>query len=263
LNWMQGLMDAGVKVHSFGSCMQNKEVPSAHMSRNGDYNNGKQELISTYKFTMAFENSFGKDYVTEKLFGVLAAGSVPLYDGTSDGKRFGPSPKSMLYAPDFESPKQMAELILYLDSNDTAYQEYLEWKTKGPSDDWVALVDLGNVHSSCRLCIRTADLQRKEVGLVKGGPSGEPEPADYSIRLQVRERGKFWLRPVYLQQHTLQELKDKIEKFIPHDEKGYIYSIYELWTRRKILGNEDLESLSSDEELEVIFVVPQRWNQNK
>jgi hypothetical protein len=47
------------------------------MGRNGDYNNAKQELISTYKFTMAFENGNAKDYVTEKLFGVLAAGSVP------------------------------------------------------------------------------------------------------------------------------------------------------------------------------------------
>jgi galactoside 3-L-fucosyltransferase 11 len=63
-----------------------------------------------------------------------------VYDGSPDGKKFGPAAKSMLYAPDFETPEDMAKFIQYLDSNDTAYQEYLEWKRIGPSDDWVRII---------------------------------------------------------------------------------------------------------------------------
>ncbi len=46
----------------------------------------------------------------------------------------------------------------------------------------MALVDLANVHSNCRLCIRTADLHRKEVGPVKkGNPEGEKKPKGKSL----------------------------------------------------------------------------------
>lgn len=39
-------------------------------------------------------------------------------------------------------------------------------------------MDLAKVHSNCRLCIRTADMHRKEVGPVKTGqPEGEKKPS--------------------------------------------------------------------------------------
>jgi hypothetical protein len=171
LNWMQSMMKAGVKIDSYGNCMRNKEIPREYQQQYGhDYNAIKMAIVSTYKFTMSFENSGTKDYVTEKLFGVLAAGSVPLYDGAPNGKIFGPSEKSMLFADDFGTPEKMAEHILYLDGNDTAYNEYLSWKSYGPSDQFTYLMDIGNVHSSCRLCIRTADMHRKEVGPVRKVP---------------------------------------------------------------------------------------------
>lgn len=37
----------------------------------------KTELLSHYKFTFTFENSQEEDYVTEKVFDALVAGSVP------------------------------------------------------------------------------------------------------------------------------------------------------------------------------------------
>lgn len=63
---------------------------------------------------------------------------LTVYHGAPNGKKFGPSSKSMLFADDFETPEKMAEHILYLDKNDTAYQEYLEWKHHGPTDDFVS-----------------------------------------------------------------------------------------------------------------------------
>jgi hypothetical protein len=56
--------------------------------------------------------------------------------------------------------KELAKYLQYLNSNDTAYNEYLQWKIDGPSKEWIALVDLSILHSECRFCIRSADLDR-------------------------------------------------------------------------------------------------------
>jgi hypothetical protein len=258
---METMMQHGVKIDSYGACMRNTQIPSEYSAKyGGDYNAIKMDIISTYKFVMAFENSHTDDYVTEKLFGVLVAGSVPLYDGASNGKAFGPAAKSMLFANDFGTPEKLAEYILYLDKNDTAYEEYLQWKKTGPSDDWVALIDLANVHSNCRLCIRTADLHRKEVGpVVHGQPKGEKKPAGESLELHVRERGKFWLRKIYLTEPTIAQLRMKMNAILPHDSTSYLHSFYELWSRNPIKTDADVAALAQKTEIEAIFVKPQDW----
>jgi hypothetical protein len=261
LQWMETMMKHGINIHSYGNCMRNREVPQEYLSKYGsNYNALKIALVSTYKFTMSFENSATDDYVTEKLFGVLVSGSVPLYDGASNGKAFGPSSHSMIFANDYGTPEKLAKYLLYLDSNDTAYEEYLSWKKTGPTDDWVALVDLANVHSNCRLCIRTADLHRKEVGpVIKGQPKGETRPNTRALELHVRERGKFWLRNIYLTKPSVAQLKQKINEWVPHAKDSYLHSMYELWTRSPIKTDADVAKLTSKSEIEAVFVVPQKW----
>ena len=39
-------------------------------------------LMSQYRFTLAFENAIGDDYITEKLWRALIVGSVPVYLGS-------------------------------------------------------------------------------------------------------------------------------------------------------------------------------------
>lgn len=119
-----------------------------------------------------------------------------------DVAKFGPSPRSVISVHDFESPESLAHYLLYLLSNRTAYEEFLEWKRVGYSRDFKALIDLSAVHSECRICIRVADLLRRELG---DPPSPHAladraaRPAQYVLALRVRERGRFWFRTVYLQ----------------------------------------------------------------
>lgn len=42
---------------------------------------GKISVIRHYKFTLAFENSNVEDYISEKFFDALVAGSVPVHLG--------------------------------------------------------------------------------------------------------------------------------------------------------------------------------------
>ena len=64
----------------------------------------------------------------------------------------------------FGSVRELANFILDLDRNDEKYNKYLEWKTKGLSKQFISVVDRAIVHSNCRLCIKVADLVRKQFG---------------------------------------------------------------------------------------------------
>ena len=48
--------------------------------------------------------------------------------GSANYSKIAPQ-KSVINAQEFEAPKQLAEYLLYLDKNNTAYAEYFEWKT--------------------------------------------------------------------------------------------------------------------------------------
>eukprot|EP00479_Gromia_sphaerica_P008339 TRINITY_DN3122_c0_g1_i1.p1 TRINITY_DN3122_c0_g1~~TRINITY_DN3122_c0_g1_i1.p1 ORF type:complete len:128 (-),score=29.26 TRINITY_DN3122_c0_g1_i1:385-768(-) len=92
------------------------------------------------------------------------AGSVPIYIGAPNVKWFVPSPDSYINADDFKSVKELANHILYLDKNATAYNEYLRWKTDGWDDHFQALFDFSTAHSICRTCAMTADMLRHDFG---------------------------------------------------------------------------------------------------
>lgn len=66
-------MDAGISVDSYGKCLNNREFKDASDTRLKH----KLEMMKPYKFTFSFENAEHDDYVSEKMFGPLAAGSVP------------------------------------------------------------------------------------------------------------------------------------------------------------------------------------------
>jgi hypothetical protein len=263
LQWMKELQSHGVTVHSYGRCDNNIQVP-----REKNWLVQKNELTKTYKFTFAFENSETDDYVTEKLFGPFVAGSVPLYDGARNAHEYVPSSKSAIYAYDFPSAKELAAYLLYLDKNDTAYQEYLTWKQDGLSADFIAHSDIARVHSKCRLCTRTADLQRLDVGQQFAGNPWQQENVQAaknsspgSRMVRIRERGKFWLREIYVNTLTYSELKERIiERYQDQPHLLPIYSFYNLWDpkRKTITTDEQVQRLFEDAypEVEIIFREP-------
>ncbi len=83
--------------------------------------------LSNYKFFLAFENDFCRDYVTEKYWERLYENVVPVVMGAGYDGRLA-IPKSYIDVSDFNSIKELADHLLYLDKNDTAYNEYFAWK---------------------------------------------------------------------------------------------------------------------------------------
>ena len=72
-------------VHSYGKFRRNRALADDH------WRPTKLEVIAAYKFTLAFENAIGEDYVTEKFFDPLVAGSVPVYLGAPNVEALAPA----------------------------------------------------------------------------------------------------------------------------------------------------------------------------
>ena len=114
-----------VQVDVFGACGSGG-CPSPGGIASTSCNN----ILRTYKFQLAFENSYCVDYVTEKYWGSpLELGIVPVVLGGADYKALA-IPGSYINVLDFPSPKALADYLMFLDKNNTAYNEYFQWKNK-------------------------------------------------------------------------------------------------------------------------------------
>ncbi|XP_013417458.1 alpha-(1,3)-fucosyltransferase 6 [Lingula anatina] len=85
-------------------------------------------INATYKFYLAFENSFSTDYVTEKFYQNAGYDLVIINRGAANYTRLGIKPEWHINTADFPSPKALADYLLMLDSDVEKYASYLSWK---------------------------------------------------------------------------------------------------------------------------------------
>eukprot|EP01132_Coremiostelium_polycephalum_P001320 gene1320-1666_t len=118
-----------IPVHSVGKCLNNYELEENKDGRQSDVSfNSKREIISRYKFYFSFENSLCRGYFTEKIFHCYEAGTVPIVMMHPDTLEFLPR-GSYIYVGDFNSAKELADYLIFLDENDEEYQKYFRWRT--------------------------------------------------------------------------------------------------------------------------------------
>jgi len=154
-----------VEVHSYGQCLHNRDFPSVEKV----FGSEKIPLLAQYKFVLAMENSFVDDYVTEKFYQALIAGSVPIYLGAPNIHEFAPSPNSFIDMRSFETVSQLADYIRYLDWNASAYKELHAWRRRPLPHHFRKHASLGFNQGSfygekdmrqdpCRICSEVAAL---------------------------------------------------------------------------------------------------------
>jgi hypothetical protein len=94
----------------------------------------KLETIAGYRFTIAFENAIGEDYVTEKFFDPLRVGSVPVYRGAPNVAGFAPGERCYVDATAFPGPHELARFLAEM--SDEEYGRYHEWRHRPLSPEF-------------------------------------------------------------------------------------------------------------------------------
>lgn len=158
-------MQKYIAIDSFGSCAHNKDVPPHWTHGETDIYVGRANqkvsiMRQRYKFVISFENQRLNDWVTEKFFAPILIGILPIYDGAPNIDLYNPAPKYVKKKPyllvsDYPNLKALAEYIDYLDRNDTAYLEHMEFRNH--FDDinpiWKNELDQhGYFYHPCKLC---------------------------------------------------------------------------------------------------------------
>jgi hypothetical protein len=144
-NYVQALMEQ-MDVHSYGRVLRNRQL---------DRDEGrltKRATIARYRFTLAFENSITEDYVTEKLYDPLIAGSVPVYLGAPNVEEFVPGDHCYINVTDYDGPEHLARYLQWLDDHPEKYDEYLAWKQKELRPNFLEMMQSQSPSPTCRLC---------------------------------------------------------------------------------------------------------------
>lgn len=151
IQFLMKLMNV-IEIDSYGKLLQNKNV---------DNDNGpefKMDTIAKYKFTIAFENTIARDYVTEKFYDPLVAGSVPVYLGAPNIDGFAPGENSFINASGWDSPESLGNFLLELSRDDALYRSYFEWKEKPFTHDFNRLLEQRKEHEFIRLCKKVDEI---------------------------------------------------------------------------------------------------------
>ncbi len=133
-------------VDSYGRFLHNRDLPRPDRG-----SATKMALLRSYRFCLAFENTVEPDYVTEKFFQPLLAGTVPVYRGAPNVDDFAPGDGCYIDASRFDSPRALAHHLLELAADEQAYARLLAWRSQPLRPSFQRLQALTEVTAFARL----------------------------------------------------------------------------------------------------------------
>ncbi|OWF46873.1 alpha-(1,3)-fucosyltransferase C-like [Mizuhopecten yessoensis] len=86
--------------------------------------------LRTYKFMIQFENSYCTDYVSEKYWSSLFAGSIPIVNWKRQQQSYPVIKHSYINIFDFADMKSAGEYIKKVATNNTLFKSYFKWTTE-------------------------------------------------------------------------------------------------------------------------------------
>jgi hypothetical protein len=137
------LIKLGIRIDSMSSCLHNFEKPPG--------NDDKVRIMKYYKFHAAFENGNIIDYITEKVYLALKAGTIPIYFGAPNVDSFVPE-GSIIRVDQFDSLEALAFHIKQCMVNKTLYNSYHKWRKQPLDKHFEAKFNFTRTSTECRTC---------------------------------------------------------------------------------------------------------------
>lgn len=134
-----------IRVDSLSSCLNNARPPDGMALSN------KVAVMRKYLFYLAFENQCDDDYITEKLWGPMVSGTVPVYYGARNVNDHVPE-DSIINVHDFNSTASLAEYLGRVASDRNLYEKHQAWRSKPLPPKFHTRYDFTAIHSTCRTC---------------------------------------------------------------------------------------------------------------
>ena len=148
-----------IDVHSYGACLRTKDLNESKTSVWHDLEH-KREIQGRYMFTLAFENANEDDWVTEKLFDPLRAGSIPVYIGANNVDNYLPciNASCIIEVRKFVDPKDLASHLLHVSQSENMFNALHAWRAHPMREDFIQLTKLTRQNYQCATCERAAAL---------------------------------------------------------------------------------------------------------
>lgn len=156
-----------IRIDSYGAILNNRALVEADQGIRT-----KRSVMGRYKFCIAFENAISPDYVTEKFFDALLAGTVPVYRGAPDVAALAPAPDSYVDARAFGDPAALAAHLNALASDPAAYAALHRWRREPLPEGFRAHLAVIQRPAFARL----AAIARQRPGIVRGRRGRWPRP---------------------------------------------------------------------------------------
>lgn len=163
LRWQREL-GRHLPLHCYGRVGRNRRLES------DDWRPTKIDLLRRYDFTLAFENSIAPDYVTEKLYDPLIAGSIPVYLGAPNVEELAPGERCYVDVRDFRDAAELARYLRHLASSESERASYQAWRSRPFRESFLAQAELPRTPTPVRLAQHLLALRNRAL-------PAAPEPA--------------------------------------------------------------------------------------
>lgn len=174
-----------IKIDSYGRYLNNRSVEGPDLGPQT-----KIETIARHKFCFAMENAIEADYVTEKIYDALLAGTVPIYLGAPNVDEFVP-PNSYIDASAFASARELAAYLQHLIETPQEYEAYFAWRSKPLPDSLVKRMRMLETPARCRLM----GLVHRRLEERSYQPSGR-RTLPFGYRSYLRTRLRRWRKKI-------------------------------------------------------------------
>jgi len=231
-------------IDSYGKLFNN----SAIINDNG--RKTKLELYSKYKFVIAFENSIADDYVTEKFFDPLLAGSVPVYLGAPNINEYSPGENCFINVRNFENPSQLADFINKCCEDDELYSKFFNWTSQPILTALDEKIENQKISPFITLCNKVKEKKQEQMQIKKDITSlgniyfctFADSRYRYSLerlRKQAEDMGVFKGIHICDENNLEDSFKSSFPEYLNREVRGYGYWVWKPYIIYQYLQNID------------------------